>query len=185
MVEDVQAGGRGQRRRCTSTAAAAAWSRAADEILDAVHDATWPGGEPDGEGLREARPSPSTTSFERKSGPADEATHYCPGCGHGNVHKMIAEAHRGAGDPRAHGLRQPGRLLGLRLLLLRLRQRPGGPRPRARRGHRHQARQSRHASSSPTRATATWRPSAPPRPSTRPTAARTSPCSSSTTPSTA
>jgi 2-oxoisovalerate ferredoxin oxidoreductase beta subunit len=31
-------------------------------------------------------------SFERKSGPAKDATHYCPGCGHGNVHKMIAEA---------------------------------------------------------------------------------------------
>lgn len=31
-------------------------------------------------------------TFERKSGPAKEATHYCPGCGHGNVHKMIAEA---------------------------------------------------------------------------------------------
>ena len=30
--------------------------------------------------------------FERKTGPALEATHYCPGCGHGNIHKMIAEA---------------------------------------------------------------------------------------------
>ncbi len=30
--------------------------------------------------------------FERKSGPAKKATHYCPGCGHGNIHKMIAEA---------------------------------------------------------------------------------------------
>jgi len=30
--------------------------------------------------------------FERKGGPAKEATHYCPGCGHGNVHKMITEA---------------------------------------------------------------------------------------------
>ncbi len=30
--------------------------------------------------------------FERKSGPAKEATHYCPGCGHGNIHKWIAEA---------------------------------------------------------------------------------------------
>ena len=30
--------------------------------------------------------------FERKSGPAKQATHYCPGCGHGNIHKMIAEA---------------------------------------------------------------------------------------------
>ncbi len=30
--------------------------------------------------------------FERKSGPAKQSTHYCPGCGHGNVHKMITEA---------------------------------------------------------------------------------------------
>ena len=32
------------------------------------------------------------TVFERKSGPAKEASHYCPGCGHGNIHKMITEA---------------------------------------------------------------------------------------------
>ncbi len=30
--------------------------------------------------------------FERKGGSDLEATHYCPGCGHGNVHKLIAEA---------------------------------------------------------------------------------------------
>ena len=30
--------------------------------------------------------------FERKTGPAKQATHYCPGCGHGNIHKMMAEA---------------------------------------------------------------------------------------------
>ncbi|MBU8871523.1 MAG: 2-oxoacid:acceptor oxidoreductase family protein [Gemmatimonadales bacterium] len=30
--------------------------------------------------------------FERKTGPAQEASHYCPGCGHGNIHKMITEA---------------------------------------------------------------------------------------------
>jgi 2-oxoisovalerate ferredoxin oxidoreductase beta subunit len=30
--------------------------------------------------------------FTRKSGPHKETTHYCPGCGHGNIHKMIAEA---------------------------------------------------------------------------------------------
>jgi 2-oxoisovalerate ferredoxin oxidoreductase beta subunit len=30
--------------------------------------------------------------FLRKSGPHKETTHYCPGCGHGNIHKMIAEA---------------------------------------------------------------------------------------------
>ncbi|MCB1061255.1 MAG: 2-oxoacid:acceptor oxidoreductase family protein [Calditrichaeota bacterium] len=28
--------------------------------------------------------------FDRKGGPKD-TTHYCPGCGHGNVHKLIAE----------------------------------------------------------------------------------------------
>ncbi len=30
--------------------------------------------------------------FERKGGPEPEATHYCPGCGHGILHKLIAEA---------------------------------------------------------------------------------------------
>jgi 2-oxoisovalerate ferredoxin oxidoreductase beta subunit len=30
--------------------------------------------------------------FERKGGPEPEATHYCPGCGHGVLHKLIAEA---------------------------------------------------------------------------------------------
>ncbi len=30
--------------------------------------------------------------FERKGGPDPEATHYCPGCGHGILHKLIAEA---------------------------------------------------------------------------------------------
>ena len=29
-------------------------------------------------------------TFERK-GPGQETTHYCPGCGHGTVHKMVAE----------------------------------------------------------------------------------------------
>ncbi|MDM7915190.1 MAG: 2-oxoacid:acceptor oxidoreductase family protein [Candidatus Eisenbacteria bacterium] len=30
--------------------------------------------------------------FDRKSGPDKLSTHYCPGCGHGNLHKLIAEA---------------------------------------------------------------------------------------------
>ncbi|MCI0496514.1 2-oxoacid:acceptor oxidoreductase family protein, partial [candidate division KSB1 bacterium] len=30
--------------------------------------------------------------FERKGGAQSQTTHYCPGCGHGNVHKIIAEA---------------------------------------------------------------------------------------------
>ena len=31
-------------------------------------------------------------SFERKGGTAPTATHYCPGCGHGILHKLIGEA---------------------------------------------------------------------------------------------
>ena len=31
-------------------------------------------------------------NFERKTAGSKKSTHYCPGCGHGNVHKMIAEA---------------------------------------------------------------------------------------------
>lgn len=30
--------------------------------------------------------------FERKGKTHPETTHYCPGCGHGNVHKLVAEA---------------------------------------------------------------------------------------------
>jgi len=30
--------------------------------------------------------------FTRSAAPDKEATHYCPGCGHGNIHKLIAEA---------------------------------------------------------------------------------------------
>jgi len=36
------------------------------------------------------KPSSFYEHFDRKSGPKD-TTHYCPGCGHGNVHKLIAE----------------------------------------------------------------------------------------------
>ncbi|MCC6476790.1 2-oxoacid:acceptor oxidoreductase family protein, partial [bacterium] len=37
------------------------------------------------------KPESFYDTFERKGGPK-ETTHYCPGCGHGNVHKLIAEA---------------------------------------------------------------------------------------------
>ena len=38
------------------------------------------------------KPTSFYPRFERKGGPHKETTHYCPGCGHGNIHKMIAEA---------------------------------------------------------------------------------------------
>ena len=41
--------------------------------------------------LLHERPQAFYSSFERKPGD-HTVTHYCPGCGHGNVHKYIAEA---------------------------------------------------------------------------------------------
>ena len=42
--------------------------------------------------VKHAKPKSFYTEFVRKSGPGEKNTHYCPGCGHGNVHKLIAEA---------------------------------------------------------------------------------------------
>jgi len=38
------------------------------------------------------KPHSLYSEFERKTAGSKKTTHYCPGCGHGNVHKMIAEA---------------------------------------------------------------------------------------------
>jgi len=45
--------------------------------------------------VKHAKPKGFYDTFDRKStqpGPESETTHYCPGCGHGTVHKLIAEA---------------------------------------------------------------------------------------------
>ncbi|MCD4665227.1 MAG: 2-oxoacid:acceptor oxidoreductase family protein [Bacteroidales bacterium] len=39
-----------------------------------------------------SKPKAFYDKFERKGGANLETTHYCPGCGHGNVHKIVAEA---------------------------------------------------------------------------------------------
>ena len=124
--------------------------------------------------------------FQKPHALTDAPLHYCPGCTHGIIHRLVARGPGRAGrrgqDHRrrrrwaarscaynyfncdmveaAHG-RAPAVATGLK------RAHPGQP------------------SSSPTRATATWPPSARRRPSTPPRAARTSPSSSSTTPFTA
>ena len=41
--------------------------------------------------IRHQKPESFYDTFERK-GPAERVTHYCPGCGHGTTHKLIAEA---------------------------------------------------------------------------------------------
>ena len=38
------------------------------------------------------KPAGLYDEFERKTAGSKKTTHYCPGCGHGNAHKMIAEA---------------------------------------------------------------------------------------------
>lgn len=38
------------------------------------------------------KPKSFYDNFERKPGSDKQITHYCPGCGHGRVHKLIAEA---------------------------------------------------------------------------------------------
>ena len=38
-----------------------------------------------------SKPESLYDRFERKPGTEKQATHYCPGCGHGNLHKFIAE----------------------------------------------------------------------------------------------
>lgn len=43
------------------------------------------------------RPQSLHAVFDRKGGAAPTATHYCPGCGHGVVHKLMAEAMDGLG----------------------------------------------------------------------------------------
>jgi len=40
--------------------------------------------------IKHEKPSAFYPVFERK-GPGQQVTHYCPGCGHGTVHKLIAE----------------------------------------------------------------------------------------------
>ena len=45
--------------------------------------------------VKHTKPKGFYDEFLRKApegGPAAGTTHYCPGCGHGNVHKLIAEA---------------------------------------------------------------------------------------------
>jgi 2-oxoisovalerate ferredoxin oxidoreductase beta subunit len=39
-----------------------------------------------------AKPKSFFDSFDRKPGRDNKVTHYCPGCGHGRIHKLIAEA---------------------------------------------------------------------------------------------
>ena len=80
-------------------------------------------------------------TYERKE-ELQHQTHYCPGCGHGIVHKMLAKAIDDLGIQNQTHPDQPGRLLCLRLPLLRRGQYPGSAWARARGCHSRKAQPS-------------------------------------------
>ena len=104
--------------------------------------------------------------FERHAhgeGLKGRSTHYCPGCGHGLVHKYLAEAIENLGIQDRTVAISPGGLQRVPLLLPRRGQHAGRARPGARGGPRPQAGQPRLHRRSAIRATAIWPPSAWPR----------------------
>ncbi len=92
--------------------------------------------------IAQSKPPVFFERFERKD-ENQHQTHYCPGCGHGVAQKLIAEALGRTGCAGSHHHGQPGRLLGIHLLLFRYRQRAGGARTRAGRGNGSQTRPTR------------------------------------------
>ena len=118
--------------------------------------------------LKEVDRDASQIVYRASRGPDRRETHYCPGCHHGIIHRLIAEVLVELEIARRDRGRLPRGLHRVCGQLLRLRHDRGRPRPRAGGRHGHQARPPRTASSSPIRATATWPPSAPPRSSTPP-----------------
>ncbi len=48
--------------------------------------------------------------FARTTGLTDKPLHYCPGCTHGIIHRLIAEVHVRDGHPRHDHRRLAGRL---------------------------------------------------------------------------
>jgi 2-oxoisovalerate ferredoxin oxidoreductase beta subunit len=51
----------------------------------------WQGEPRRGNVIKHGKPASFYQTFERK-GAGEHITHYCPGCGHGTIHKLIAEA---------------------------------------------------------------------------------------------
>ena len=79
--------------------------------------------------------------YERKGGDT-EITHYCPGCGHGVLHKLIAEAIDDLGIQDRAILVGPGRMFDIHVLLHGRRQHLRVSRESPRRSDRRQARAS-------------------------------------------
>ena len=50
--------------------------------------------------------------FQKPNALTDVPLHYCPGCTHGIIHRLVAEVHRRAGHRGQDHRRRAGRLLG-------------------------------------------------------------------------
>ena len=135
----------------------------------------------------EAERTPETRRviYQRPKMLADRSTHYCPGCGHGIIHRLVAELLDEMHLGPTHDRGRLGRLQRVRLRLPGGRLRRVAPRPGARPSRPASGGSGPTRSCSPTRATATWRRSARPRSSMPRPAANGSASSSSTTASTA
>ncbi|SPF52360.1 hypothetical protein SBA4_5020006 [Candidatus Sulfopaludibacter sp. SbA4] len=113
-------------------------------------------------------------SYQRKA-ELQHQTHYCPGCGHGIVHKLLAQAIDGLGVQDRTVLISP---VGCSVFAyyyfdvgnIQVAHGAALPRPPP-----PSSAAAPTASWSPTRATATWRPSEPPRSCTPPIAVNPSP----------
>ena len=124
--------------------------------------------------------------FEKTKLLTDKQFHYCPGCNHGIIHRLVAEVIDEMNlDGKVMGVAPVGcSVFAYDYFNCDMYEAAHGRAPC--RGYRRQARRGpRHHGVHLSGATATWPPSAPPRSSTPPTAARRSSPSSSTTPFTA
>ena len=81
--------------------------------------------------------------YRRPEALTDAPTHYCPGCTHGIIHRLIAEAIDELGIREQHDPGGAGRLLGAAVQLLRRGRGRGGARARAGHGDRPQAHAAR------------------------------------------
>ena len=130
--------------------------------------------------------------FERTKLLTDKQFHYCPGCNHGIIHRLVAES---LDELVQEGKLEAGNIIGVApvgcsvfaydYFNCDMFEAAHGRAPAVATGAKRARPGTLVFRSSPIRATVTWPPSERPRSCTPPTAARRSSRSSSTTPSTA
>ena len=112
-----------------------------DAVVHAAPDRTAPAGRPrrwreGGDPMTTLTTDTRRVIYQRPEALIDTSTHYCPGCGHGIIHRLVAELLDEMHLAPTHHRRRLRRLQRLRLRLPRRRLRRVAPRPRPGRGHR-------------------------------------------------